>query len=163
VTIAYIGIGSNLGNRVENLHSALRLIDGIMTLEQLSGTYETAPKYVLDQPPFLNMAIGGETLCKPLPLLEMLKRFELEIGREPSEERYGPRVIDLDILFYGNDIVNMPGLSIPHPFIAEREFVLRPLAEIAPDHRHPVLNQTVSELLSLLKGASEAQVFSIDV
>ena len=73
MTIAYIGIGSNLGNRVENLRSALELIDGIMTLDQLSGTYETAPKYVLDQPAFLNMAIGGETLCDPLPLLEKLK------------------------------------------------------------------------------------------
>ena len=163
MTVAYIGIGSNVGDRVENLRQALEHLDGIMSLERLSATYETAPRYVLDQPPFLNMAVGGDTPLEPLLLLEQLKKFEIDIGRLPTEERYGPRAIDLDILFYGSDVVNEPGLSIPHPLMAEREFVLRPLADIAPNFRHPVMGRSVAEILSLLEGEPEAQMVSIDV
>ena len=163
MTVAYIGIGSNVGDRVENLRQALKYLDGIMSLERLSGTYETAPRYVLDQPPFLNMAVGGDTPLEPLLLLEQLKKIEIDIGRVPTEERYGPRAIDLDILFYGSDVVNEPGLSIPHPLMAEREFVLRPLADIAPNFRHPVMGRSVAEILSLLEGEPEAQMVSIDV
>ena len=163
MTVAYIGIGSNVGDRVENLRQALEHLDGIMSLERLSATYETAPRYVLDQPPFLNMAVGGDTPLEPLLLLEKLKKFEVDIGRVPTEERYGPRAIDLDILFYGSDVVNEPGLSIPHPLMAEREFVLRPLADIAPNFRHPVMGRSVAEILSMLEGEPEAQMVSIDV
>ncbi len=163
MTVAYIGIGSNVGDRVENLRQALEHLDGIMSLERLSATYETAPRYVLDQPPFLNMAVGGDTPLEPLLLLEQLKKFEIDIGRVPTEERYGPRAIDLDILFYGSDVVNKPGLSIPHPLMAEREFVLRPLADIAPNFRHPVMGCSVAEILSMLEGEPEAQMVSIDV
>ena len=163
MTVAYIGIGSNVGDRVENLRQALEHLDGIMSLERLSATYETAPRYVLDQPPFLNMAVGGDTPLEPLLLLEQLKKFEIDIGRVPTEERYGPRAIDLDILFYGSDVVNEPGLSIPHPLMAEREFVLRPLADIAPNFRHPVMGRSVAEILSLLEGEPEARMVSIDV
>ena len=163
MTVAYIGIGSNVGDRVENLRQALEHLDSIMSLERLSATYETAPRYVLDQPPFLNMAVGGDTPLEPLRLLEKLKKFEIDIGRIPTEERYGPRAIDLDILFYGSDVVNEPGLSIPHPLMAEREFVLRPLADIAPNFRHPVIGRSVAEILSLLEGEPEAQMVSIDV
>ncbi len=163
MTVAYIGIGSNVGDRVENLRQALEYLDGVMLLERLSATYETAPKYVLDQPPFLNMAVGGDTPLEPLHLLGQLKKFEIDIGRVPNEERYGPRAIDLDILFYGSDVVNESGLSIPHPLMAEREFVLRPLADIAPNFQHPVLGCSVAKMLSLLEGEPEAQVVSIDV
>ena len=163
MTVAYIGIGSNVGDRVENLRQALEHLDSIMSLERLSATYETAPRYVLDQPPFLNMAVGGDTPLEPLLLLEQLKKIEIDIGRVPTEERYGPRAIDLDILFYGSDVVNEPGLSIPHPLMAEREFVLRPLADIAPNFRHPVMGRSVAEILSLLEGEPEAQLVSIDV
>ena len=163
MTVAYIGIGSNVGDRVENLRQALEHLDGIMSLERLSATYETAPRYVLDQPPFLNMAVGGDTPLEPLLLLETLKKSEIDIGRVPTEERYGPRAIDLDILFYGSDVVNEPGLSIPHPLMADREFVLRPLADIAPNFRHPVMGRSVAEILSLLEGEPEAQMVSIDV
>ena len=163
MTVAYIGIGSNVGDRVENLRQALEHLDGIMSLERLSATYETAPRYVLDQPPFLNMAVGGDTPLEPLILLEQLKKFEIEIGRVPTEERYGPRAIDLDILFYGSDVVNEPGLSIPHPLMAEREFVLRPLVDIAPNFRHPVMGRSVAEMFSLLEGEPEAQMVSIEV
>ena len=163
MTVVYIGIGSNVGDRIENLRQALKYLDGIMSLERLSATYETAPRYVLDQPPFLNMAVGGDTPLEPLLLLEKLKKFEIDIGRVPTEERYGPRAIDLDILFYGSDVVNEPGLSIPHPLMAEREFVLRPLADIAPNFRHPVMGCSVAEILSMLEGEPEAQMVSIDV
>ena len=163
MTVAYIGIGSNVGDRVENLRQALEHLAGIMSLERLSATYETAPRYVLDQPPFLNMAVGGDTPLEPLLLLETLKKFEIDIGRVPTEERYGPRAIDLDILFYGSDVVNEPGLSIPHPLMAEREFVLRPLADIAPNFRHPVMGRSVAEMFSLLEGEPEAQMVSIEV
>ena len=163
MTVAYIGIGSNVGDRVENLRQALEHLDGIMSLERLSATYETAPRYVLDQPPFLNMAVGGDTPLEPLLLLETLKKFEIDIGRVPTEERYGPRAIDLDILFYGSDVVNEPGLSIPHPLMAEREFVLRPLADIAPNFRHPVMGCSVSEILSFLDEEPDTQMVSIDV
>ncbi len=163
MTVAYIGIGSNVGDRVENLRQALRCLDGIMSLERLSATYETAPRYVIDQPSFLNMAVGGDTPLEPLLLLEQLKKIEIDIGRVPTEERYGPRAIDLDILFYGSDVVNEPGLSIPHPLMAEREFVLRPLADIAPNFRHPVMGRSVAEILSMLEGEPEAQMVSIDV
>ena len=163
MTVAYIGIGSNVGDRVENLRQALKYLDGIMSLERLSATYETAPRYVIDQPSFLNMAVGGDTPLEPLLLLEQLKKIEIDIGRVPTEERYGPRAIDLDILFYGSDVVNEPGLSIPHPLMAEREFVLRPLADIAPNFRHPVIGRSVAEILSMLEGEPEAQMVSIDV
>ena len=163
MTVAYIGIGSNVGDRVENLRQALEHLDGIMSLERLSATYETAPRYVIDQPSFLNMAVGGDTPLEPLLLLEQLKKIEIDIGRVPTEERYGPRAIDLDILFYGSDVVNEPGLSIPHPLMAEREFVLRPLADIAPNFRHPVMGRSVAEILSMLEGEPEAQMVSIDV
>ena len=163
MTVAYIGIGSNVGDRVENLRQALRCLDGIMSLERLSATYETAPRYVIDQPSFLNMAVGGDTPLEPLLLLEQLKKIEIDIGRVPTEERYGPRAIDLDILFYGSDVVNEPGLSIPHPLMAEREFVLRPLADIAPNFRHPVMGCSVSEILSFLDEESDTQMVSIDV
>lgn len=161
--LVYIGIGTNTGDRVENLRQALERLDGIMALDQLSGVYETAPKYVLDQPRFLNMAVGGETALDPLQLLEKLKAFEIEMGRLPSEERYGPRLIDLDILFYGDTVVEKSGLSIPHPLLPEREFVLRPLADIAAAKRHPVTGRTVIEMLAALEGNGEAKPFPIDV
>ena len=163
MTRIYIGLGSNMGDRVENLHQALTRLDTLFELDQLSPVYETAPKYVEDQSPFLNMAVSGETSLDPLQLLEKLKAFEAEIGRVPSDERYGPRVIDLDILFFGNAVVAQPGLSIPHPLMSEREFVLRPLADIAAGFRHPATGQTVVQMLAALEGESEASLFVIDV
>ncbi|MED5574781.1 MAG: 2-amino-4-hydroxy-6-hydroxymethyldihydropteridine diphosphokinase, partial [Pseudomonadota bacterium] len=111
-------------------------IDAFMTLEELSGVYETEPKYVLNQPPFLNMAIAGNCEMKPEKLLASLKEAEVKIGRVPAAERYGPRAIDLDILFFGDQVVDQHDLQIPHPLIAEREFVLKTQADIAPQFRH---------------------------
>jgi 2-amino-4-hydroxy-6-hydroxymethyldihydropteridine diphosphokinase len=163
MTRVYIGLGSNMGDRVENLHQALTRLDTLFQLDQLSPVYETPPKYVEDQSPFLNMVVSGETSLNPLQLLETLKAFEADIGRVPSAERYGPRVIDLDILFFGDAVVARPELSIPHPLMSEREFVLRPLADIAAGFRHPATGQTVVQMLAALEGESEASLFVIDV
>jgi len=159
----YIGIGSNLGDRVENLHRALECIDDVMTLDELSGVYETEPKYVLDQPAFLNMAVAGHCEMNPHALLKALKEIEVNIGRVPAAERYGPRAIDLDILFFGDQVVEEPELSIPHPLMAEREFVLKPLADIAPQFCHPSTGLTVVEMLMALEIEGDAKVISVDV
>ncbi len=159
----YIGIGSNLGDRLDNIQRALSAIDEIMPLEELSRVYETGPKYVLDQPAFLNMAVAGHCEIEPKQLLASLKKIEIKIGRVPSAKRYGPRTIDLDILFYSNQIVDEPDLSIPHRLIAERQFVLRPLADIAPQLRHPLSGSTVVEMLLALDSAEYQKVISIDV
>lgn len=149
--IAYIGIGSNLGNRKENCLSALRLVSAEAgTIIKQSSLYETRPWGVEDQPKFINMAAELLTETGPKQLLEILKKIEKELGREETH-RWGPRTIDLDILFYDDLILETPDLRIPHPLMHLREFVLKPLAEIAPDKVHPVLKKTVRELLSELR------------
>lgn len=147
MSIAYIGIGSNLGKRQENCLLAIELIEkkGII-VKKRSSIYETEPWGVKDQPLFLNMAIEVETDLAPLQLLAALKDIELEVGREKSY-RWGPRVIDLDILLFGDIVENEDDLKIPHPLMHVRDFVLRPLQEIAPNARHPLLKMSVHELL----------------
>ncbi len=150
MSVAYIGLGSNLGNRKENCEKAVSLMDGKgLTLLQQSSMIETPPWGVKDQPAFINMAVSVETTMLPEPLLVLLKEIENKMGRAKTC-RWGPRMIDLDILFYDDLIINTSNLSIPHPLIQERDFVLRPLSEIAPDLVHPVLKKTVKELLDSL-------------
>ncbi len=136
---AYIGIGSNLGNREENCKQALRLLhaNGIL-IEKQSCMYETEPRGIKDQPKFINMAVEVETDKKPEELLRVLKEIEREIGRTETI-KWGPRVIDLDILFYDDLILKTQDLEIPHPYMHERAFVLKPLCEIAPDKKDPVI------------------------
>jgi len=150
MVIAYISIGSNLGDREENCRQAIKLIEknGIVVKKQ-SLMYETEPWGVKDQPKFINMAIEAETDKKPEELLRVLKEIEKEIGRTESV-KWGPRVIDLDILFYDDLILKIPGLEIPHPLLHEREFVLKPLCEIAPDKKHPITGKTVKETAAIL-------------
>lgn len=151
MSIAYISIGSNLGNREENCAHAIKLIErnGI-TVRKQSQMYETEPWGVKDQPKFINMAIEVETDKKPEELLRVLKEIEKEIGRTETA-KWGPRVIDLDILFYDDLILKRLELEIPHPLLHEREFVLKPLCEIVPDKRHPVTGKTVKEMRENLK------------
>jgi len=148
MSTVHIGIGSNLGDREEHCLKAIRLFPekGVL-VRRRSSVYETEPWGVKDQARFLNMAIEGETALTPARLLEVLKMIEDEVGRVETY-RWGPRVIDLDILLYDDLVMSTPELTIPHPRMHEREFVLRPLAEIAPDKTHPVLKKTVKELLS---------------
>jgi len=120
-----------------------------VTVTALSRCYETVAAYVLDQPNFLNLALRGETALTPLDLLAYLKQIEQTLGRQKSV-RYGPRQIDLDILFYDDLILESESLQIPHARLHERGFVLRPLLDIAPQLRHPVLHQTIQELATQL-------------
>ena len=148
----YIGIGSNLGNREENCLKALRLIiSKTGSIRKQSSLHRTEPWGVEDQPEFINMAVEVETDAKPRALLEILKEIEREVGRAETY-RWGPRVIDLDILFYDDLVTDTQDLHIPHSLMHLRGFVLKPLSEIAPDKVHPVLKKTVRELLSEIQG-----------
>jgi 2-amino-4-hydroxy-6-hydroxymethyldihydropteridine diphosphokinase len=150
MSIAYIGIGSNIGNRGNNCRQAIKLIEknGILIKKQ-SRMHETEPWGIKDQPKFINMAVEVETDKKPEELLVILKEIEKEIGRTETV-KWGPRVIDLDILFYDDLILKISGLEIPHPLLHERDFVLKPLCEIAPVKKHPVTGKTVKEMLTQL-------------
>ena len=143
----YLALGSNLGDRVANLRAAIAALAARVQVQRLSPVYETSPMYVLDQPRFLNMVVAGDTAISPTELLTFVKSVEAELGRGPGV-RFGPRQIDIDILFYGDAVLALPGLDIPHPRLAERAFVLRPLADIASERGHPVLRRTVADLLA---------------
>jgi 2-amino-4-hydroxy-6-hydroxymethyldihydropteridine diphosphokinase len=144
-----LALGSNIGNRMEALRAAVAGLKAFVTVTKISPVYETAAAYVADQPPFLNAALLGETSLEPLELLHKLKTLETELGRQPSF-RYGPRLVDIDILFYGDRVLASPELAIPHPRMAERAFVLKPLADIAPDMKHPETGLSVAEMLAQL-------------
>lgn len=142
----FLGLGSNLGDREENLRRAELALAPAVVIHKISSVYETEPQYVVDQPRFLNRVLRGVTELTPHALLAFLKQIESDLGRVPSE-RFGPRLVDLDILYYEDKIVNDADLQIPHPRISEREFVLRPMLEIAPGFPHPVTGKTTSDML----------------
>ena len=143
----FLALGTNLGDREANLRSAKELLAPKIVVERESAIYVTPPWGYEDQPEFLNQVIRVRTYLRPLALLKVLKRIEKGLGREETF-RNGPRLIDLDILFYGQQVIQKKNLCIPHPRMHERAFVLVPLCEIAPDFVHPVLKETVQTLLS---------------
>ncbi|HEX5227976.1 MAG TPA: 2-amino-4-hydroxy-6-hydroxymethyldihydropteridine diphosphokinase [Bryobacteraceae bacterium] len=148
---AYLGLGSNLGDREANLREAVqRLEAGDVRLTRRSSLYEAAPRDVLDQPAFLNAVIEIETELFPMQLLARAQTVERDMGRQRVTPK-GPRNIDVDILFYGRVVIATPELEVPHPRIAERRFVLEPLAEIAPELRHPVTGKTAREMLATIE------------
>jgi len=156
----FIGLGSNLGNRKENLRRALRLLSEQMTLIKTSSIYESEPMYVKDQSWFLNAVAEFETNLEPLALLEFLQMVEKDLGMEKIV-KYGPRSIDLDILFYGDQILKIGDiLQIPHLLIQDRRFVLLPLTEINPDYKHPVFGTTIEILLRNLKSNERVEMRS---
>jgi len=146
MSIVHIGIGSNLGDRQENCLEAVRRLEqhDVPVLKR-SSMIETEPWGVTDQPHFINLTIEVETDLSPEELLLLLKNMEKAMGREKTAH-WGPRVIDLDILFYDDRIIDSADLQIPHPHLHERDFVLLPLMEIAPEKIHPVLKKKISEL-----------------
>ncbi|MEW6030967.1 MAG: 2-amino-4-hydroxy-6-hydroxymethyldihydropteridine diphosphokinase [Chloroflexota bacterium] len=154
----YLALGSNLGDRAANLKTALGLLAPQMTVLAKSPVYETPPWGHTDQPDFLNQVVKVETHLQPLPLLKHLKRLEVAMGRQPTFPK-GPRLIDLDILFYDDVVLRDFEISIPHPGVHERAFVLVPLNDIAPDLIHPVNGSTVREMLSAVD-ASGVRIFS---
>jgi len=141
-----LGLGSNLGDRERALERGLRLLgERGFRQERLSSTYLTEPVGGPPQGWFLNIVVGGATELSPEALLAVCLDTERDVGRTPSE-RWGPRTLDVDLLLYGDEIVERPDLSVPHPRLHERLFVLVPMAEIAADRRHPALDLTVQEL-----------------
>ncbi len=154
----YLALGSNLGDRVGNLRSAVGHLSQKLTVKQVSSVYETEPVYFKEQPLYLNAALSAMTKLDPFQLLRFVKSVETGLGRQPGF-RNAPRTIDIDILFYGDRIIESPGLTVPHPGIAERAFVLAPLAEIAPRMVHPVLRKRVSELLAAVEGLEGVKKF----
>ena len=149
MSIVYLGLGTNLGDRKQNINKAIGAISLKMSISKQSSLYETTAWGYTDQPNFLNQVIQIETNLSPLRLLNFLKKTEVELGRVENF-RYGPRLIDIDILFYDDLIKTTSRLQIPHPRIPERAFVLVPLNEIAPGYVHPVLKKTIAELLTKL-------------
>ncbi|HEU5199150.1 MAG TPA: 2-amino-4-hydroxy-6-hydroxymethyldihydropteridine diphosphokinase [Ktedonobacterales bacterium] len=147
--LVFLGLGSNVGDRLAHLRAALEALEPAYHIERLSSVYETAPQLVTDQPAFYNLVCAGRTSLPPHDLLRLLKTLEARLGRQ-SRYRYGPREIDLDILLYSDLVLETADLTIPHPRLAERAFVLVPLAEIVPDLLHPVLKRPIRELAALV-------------
>lgn len=145
MAVAYLGLGSNVGDRERNLEKALELLGAEMVVCEVSLLYETEPVGFADQPWFLNAVCRVETDLSPRELLQAIKRVEKEAGREPTF-RWGPRVIDVDILLYDEICLSEPDLEIPHPRLAERAFVLTPLREIAGDIVHPATGARIADL-----------------
>jgi 2-amino-4-hydroxy-6-hydroxymethyldihydropteridine diphosphokinase len=146
----YISLGTNMGDRMGNLRQAASALEAQMQVKDHSPVYQTPPWGYTDQAEFLNQVICGETELSPQELLFFLKDLEAQLGRQPSF-RYGPRLIDMDILFYDDQVLEVPGLSIPHPKLHERAFVMVPLADLAPEIVHPRLGMTVRDLLENLE------------
>jgi 2-amino-4-hydroxy-6-hydroxymethyldihydropteridine diphosphokinase len=147
--VVYLGLGSNIGERDMNLAAAIQALEEVVTVKRVSSVYDTAPMHVTDQPRFHNLVCQATTDLTPPALLHAAKAIERQLGRVDGP-RFGPRVIDIDVLLYDQLVLHTDALTVPHPRLAERAFVLAPLAEIAPELPHPVLGETMSLLLSHL-------------
>jgi len=146
MSTVYLGLGTNLGDRKQNLTQALELLSQHMVIENVSSVYETEPVGFEEQPLFLNAVCRVTTQLKPEQLLRLAKKIEAELGRKPGPPN-APRPLDIDILLHGKQVISTQDLIVPHPRLAERAFVLVPLAEIAPDFIHPVSKKTVMQML----------------
>ena len=158
---AFLGLGSNLGDRRTNICLGVRGVEEISSHLALSSLYETAPKGFGDQPAFLNAVCRIWTRLDPFELLRAVRDIQMTVGGRPAFTN-GPRALDIDLLTYGGLVMDAPTLRVPHPRMAEREFVLRPLAEIAPEARHPISGETFGALLLRLTSTGEASYSLIE-
>jgi 2-amino-4-hydroxy-6-hydroxymethyldihydropteridine diphosphokinase len=159
--IVYLSLGSNVGDRAANLREAIASLETVGDVVQQSSFYETEPVEVREQPWFLNCVVKLDTEKMPRQLLSALLAIERKLGRNRAiESNKGPRIIDLDILLFGNSVIDSKDLNVPHPGMAQRRFVLQPLAEIAPDVRHPLLKHTAKQLLAGLPPGQQVRKFS---
>jgi 2-amino-4-hydroxy-6-hydroxymethyldihydropteridine diphosphokinase len=157
--LIYLALGSNLGDRAANLEGAIEALSGFgARVLRRSSIYETEPVDFLAQPWFLNCVVEAETSLVPRRLLEELQAIERKLGSKKLVPR-GPRIIDLDVLFYASEVIHQAGMEIPHPRLAERLFVLIPLAELAPELRHPILRRTAAELLTATQDRSAVRIW----
>jgi 2-amino-4-hydroxy-6-hydroxymethyldihydropteridine diphosphokinase len=152
---AYLSLGSNLGDRESRLQQSIARLRDFGDIVHVSSFYETEPIELREQPWFLNCVVQLETELNPPQLLSGIQKIEAELGRTREIEK-GPRTIDLDIVVFGSAVIESGALSIPHPAMHKRRFVLAPLAEIAPELRHPILNKTITQLLSELESSDGA-------
>lgn len=149
--IVYLSLGSNLGDRAENLRTAIEKLAELGSVTAISSFYETEPVELTAQPWFLNCAVKLDTEKMPRQLIAGILSLEQSMGRQRKQKK-GPRTIDIDILFFGHSVIEIPSLTVPHPKLHERRFVLEPLAEIAPELRHPIFKRTIRELRDALSG-----------
>jgi 2-amino-4-hydroxy-6-hydroxymethyldihydropteridine diphosphokinase len=150
----YLSLGSNLGDRAKNLRDAIAAVrEAGIHVTRISSIYETEPVDYLDQPWFLNIAVGAETELAPAATLQTLREIETRLGSKKLVAK-GPRLIDMDILLYGDEVIDIQELQVPHPRMHLRRFVLEPLAEIAPTARHPISGLSISEMLARTKDTS---------
>ena len=149
--LIYLALGANLGDRRANLAAAVARLREQVTVDAVSSLYETEPAYVSDQPRFLNAVLRGRTALDPMALLVFVKDIERALGRVAGP-RFGPRIVDIDLLLHGDETIDTPDLTIPHPRMAERPFVLVPLAEIAPDLVPPGWDQSIGERAGAVRG-----------
>jgi len=147
--LVYLSLGSNVGDRLANLHAAIALLRSLGDVVAVSSFYETEPVEFTSQAWFLNCAVELDTEKTPKELLDGILRIEQQLGRQRVQKK-GPRIIDVDILLFGDSVVQSQGLTVPHPAMQQRRFVLEPLAEIAPDARHPALKRSIRELRDAL-------------
>jgi len=159
----YLSLGSNIGDREKNLRAAIdALTDVHVRVSQASSLYETEPVDLREQPWFLNCVVQGETEVPALDLLQALRGIESRMGSKKLVAK-GPRLIDLDILLYGDETIDTPDLQVPHPRMLQRKFVLAPLAEIAPNLQHPSWNGTATEMLAKTSDTSVVRKFGISL